>query len=120
MVRQIHFYSVFILYLIINSLQGADTIKESTNSGSKDKLFHAFKNPPSEARPFTRWWWGGNVLNAQEIARQVEAFKEAGLGGVEINPAGGGLRPLPFGETKKVYIKMEYEYLPEKPQVQNR
>ena len=81
---------------------------QAISSDNNDKLFEVFKNPPNEARPFTRWWWGGNVLNAQEIARQLEAFKEAGLGGVEINPAGGGLRPVPPGHKTYMWLSPEW------------
>ena len=45
-----------------------------------------FKNPPAESRPFVRWWWNGNKVNKEEIARELDVLKEAGFGGVEINP----------------------------------
>jgi hypothetical protein len=38
------------------------------------------------ARPFVRWWWNGNKVNAQEIVRELDQLKAAGIGGVEINP----------------------------------
>jgi hypothetical protein len=43
----------------------------------------------AEARPWTRWWWMGNALNEQEITRSMEAFHEAGIGGVEVSPIYG-------------------------------
>ena len=107
--KQIHFFYYTIFFLVINLLKGVDLTKASAKiSGSDDKLFQAFKNPSSEAKPFTRWWWGGNVLNAQEIVRQLEAFKEAGLGGVEINPAGGGIRPIPPGHKTYMWLSPEW------------
>jgi len=42
-----------------------------------------------EYRPWTRWWWLGNILDSAEITRELESFSEAGLGGVEITPLYG-------------------------------
>lgn len=53
---------------------------------SKESLFKLFKNPPNTSKPFFRWWWNGNLIEKEEIIRQLEIFKEAGIGGVEINP----------------------------------
>ncbi|MDX1638746.1 MAG: glycosyl hydrolase, partial [Balneolaceae bacterium] len=51
-----------------------------------ETLYEIFKSPPSEYRPFVRWWWNGNRLEKQEIERQLDLLNEAGIGGVEINP----------------------------------
>lgn len=53
---------------------------------TNDLLFQGFVNPPSEARPFIRWWWNGNHINESEIVRQLDVMHRAGFGGVEINP----------------------------------
>jgi len=45
-----------------------------------------FKNPSSNYRPFVRWWWNGNKIEKTELARELRLLKEAGIGGVEINP----------------------------------
>ncbi len=45
-----------------------------------------FKNPSSNYRPFVRWWWNGNKIEKSELARELKLLKEAGIGGVEINP----------------------------------
>lgn len=37
-------------------------------------------------RPFVRWWWNGDKLQKEEITRELELLKDAGIGGVEINP----------------------------------
>jgi hypothetical protein len=51
-----------------------------------DDLYDGFKNPPNTARPFVRWSWS-DKLTEKEIDRQLDTFKEAGFGGVEIYPA---------------------------------
>ncbi|MBD3375718.1 hypothetical protein GF406_11835 [candidate division KSB1 bacterium] len=48
--------------------------------------YKRFESPPSLARPFVRWWWNGNRIDADELARELVLMKEAGFGGVEINP----------------------------------
>jgi hypothetical protein len=53
---------------------------------SADKLYDGFKNPPMSARPIIRWNWDANSPGEREIARQLDAFKKAGFGGVEIVP----------------------------------
>ncbi len=52
-----------------------------------DNLYDGFKNPPNTARPFVRWRWDANCPAEQEIIRQLDVLKQAGIGGVEIYPA---------------------------------
>ncbi|RMG69934.1 MAG: glycoside hydrolase, partial [Bacteroidetes bacterium] len=40
-------------------------------------------------KPWTRWWWMGNAVDSSNLRRQLIAFAEAGLGGVEITPIYG-------------------------------
>ncbi len=58
----------------------------SGSGESGDDLFAIFQNPPAENKPFVRWWWNGDKLSAAEILRELDVMKEAGIGGVEINP----------------------------------
>lgn len=51
-----------------------------------DDYYTLFQNPSSQYRPFVRWWWNGNKVEAQELTRELKLLKEAGIGGVEINP----------------------------------
>ena len=55
-------------------------------AAGEDKLYTGFQNPPAQARPFVRWWWNGNCPTEKEILRELDVLKEAGIGGVEINP----------------------------------
>jgi len=61
---------------------------EEWNGGlaGKDELYHIFKNPDIGYRPFVRWWWLGNKIEKHELARELRLLKDAGIGGVEINP----------------------------------
>jgi len=49
-------------------------------------LYELFKNPGLNYHPFVRWWWNGNKVEAAELIRELRLLKEAGIGGVEINP----------------------------------
>ena len=52
---------------------------------SKD-LWAQFQKPDNRYRPFVRWWWNGDRVQADEIRRELNIMKAAGIGGVEINP----------------------------------
>ena len=61
----------------------------SLNSGQlriDTDLYKLFKNPDSKYHPFVRWWWNGDKVEAKELIRELHLLKEAGIGGVEINP----------------------------------
>lgn len=66
------------------------TMHDGTNSqaGTGDALWEVFRQPPAEARPFLRWWWGED-LRREELARELEALAQAGLGGVEVDTMSG-------------------------------
>ena len=45
-----------------------------TTSCSKqpNSLYESFSNPPTEARPFMRWWWNGDCVEKNEILRELD------------------------------------------------
>ncbi len=50
-----------------------------------DQDLAVFRNPPADARPFVRWWWNGNKVRRDEVLRELDLLRDAGIGGVEIN-----------------------------------
>jgi len=36
------------------------------------------------ARPWTRWWWHGSAVDAENLSRLLQTYRAAGIGGVEI------------------------------------
>lgn len=40
-------------------------------------------------KPWTRWWWIGSAVNVKDLTGNMEQYKAAGLGGVEITPIYG-------------------------------
>jgi hypothetical protein len=51
-----------------------------------EELYEVFKNPVNIYRPFVRWWWNGDRLSQEELLRELDVMRAAGIGGVEINP----------------------------------
>lgn len=51
-----------------------------------ETVYETFRKVEDSCRPFVRWWWNGDKLQKEEITRELELLKEAGIGGVEINP----------------------------------
>ncbi len=42
-----------------------------------------------EMRPWTRWWWMGSIVNEKDLTVEMEKYRTAGLGGLEITPIYG-------------------------------
>lgn len=67
-------------------------------------LVSTFLLPPPEARPMMRWWWFGPTVTRKGIDRELAAMRDAGIGGVEVQPVyplcldnpEGGLKTQPF------------------------
>lgn len=74
--------------LSIISFQDKAGVKANTENApyAPDQLYQSFKNPENIYKPFVRWWWNGDYLQESEIIREMDLMKEAGIGGVEINP----------------------------------
>jgi hypothetical protein len=51
-------------------------------------LYELFSNPALDFHPSVRWWWNGDKVEAGELIRELHLLKDAGIGGVEINPVG--------------------------------
>ena len=56
--------------------------------------------PTAQTRPWTRWWWLGSAVDEANLTRELELFRAAGIGGVELCPIygvqGGEDRHVPF------------------------
>ncbi len=48
------------------------------------QLRESFAHPPDDARIMMRWWWFGPAVTKDEVKRELEQMKAAGIGGVEI------------------------------------
>jgi hypothetical protein len=67
-------------------------------------LYQNFQNPPPDARPMMRWWWFGPAVVDQELEKELHTMKEAGIGGVEIQP----VYPLMLDDKDKGIKNLPY------------
>lgn len=79
-----------VMLLSATILQAAPTQagKAQQQASSGNSYYDQFRNPEAKYRPFVRWWWNGDKVNADELRRELHLLKDAGIGGVEINPVG--------------------------------
>jgi hypothetical protein len=61
-----------------------------------------------DARPWTRWWWFGSCVTEAEITRQLGLLRDAGFGGVEIQPIYAPVDPpvAPFPYLSPAWMRM--------------
>ena len=76
---------VLLIAAVISVLPMVGGLSAQTKLSSK-QLYSQFQNPDTRYRPFVRWWWNGDRVNAEELVRELRLMKDAGIGGVEINP----------------------------------
>lgn len=42
-----------------------------------------------QTKPWSRWWWLGNIVNKKDLTIEMEKYQKAGLGGLELTPIYG-------------------------------
>ncbi|HVX50197.1 MAG TPA: glycosyl hydrolase [Chitinophagaceae bacterium] len=79
----------------------------TAGSNEDDAMYEMFINPQNYHKPFVRWWWNGDRVTKEEALRELDIMKEAGIGGVEINPIKWnenaddiGIKELVWGSTE--------------------
>ena len=71
--------------------------------GSKGQTMEeAFKNPPAEAKPLMIWQWMDGLVSKEGITADLEAYKEAGIGGVQNFQVGGPMQGLAKDTTNAI------------------
>lgn len=72
------------------------------------ELYEQFRNPDAKYRPFVRWWWNGDKVESSELVRELRLLKEAGIGGVEINPIEFPSRCDDMGKKSLIWLSDEW------------
>ena len=80
----------------------------SDSTGPDLGLYSIFKNPAAIYRPFVRWWWNGDKIQQEELARELRLLKSAGIGGVEINPIKFPARTNDLGKPAIQWLSAEW------------
>lgn len=84
-----------VLLLLLGALVASASI---TSLAAPAKL--AWPELTRDHKPWTRWWWLGNIGDAKSFTSEMEKYAAAGLGGLEITPIygvrGAEVRFVPF------------------------
>ena len=84
-----HFFRVwFVLLMCVSSSLTA-----------QPSLRERFSNPPEEARPWCFWYWMYGAVSKEGITADLEAMKQAGLGGTYLMPIKSVEQGKEFGGT---------------------
>lgn len=87
--------------------QGKPTWANPSITDQQD-WYHLFQHPDMHYRPFVRWWWNGDKVEKNEISRQLRLLKDAGIGGVEINPIAFPNRADDMGIPSVKWLSQEW------------
>ncbi|MGN1263835.1 MAG: glycosyl hydrolase, partial [Prevotella sp.] len=58
-------------------------------SAEAQSLYETFQHPPQEAKPLMIWQWMDGVVSERGITVDLEAYRDAGIGGVQQFLVGG-------------------------------
>src|SRR4051794_24139801 len=73
------------IYLLLTlAITGISSVAAQT--GSQQKVWPTIT---SQMKPWTRWWWMGNAVDKNNLARRLSQMDSVGIGGVEITPIYG-------------------------------
>jgi len=63
-----------------------ETEKKRCRNGAEAVLKRPGRGRWEDCRPWIRWWWNGDMVDSNELKRELQVLHRAGIGGVEINP----------------------------------
>lgn len=93
----IYYYEkFFLLFSLLSVIFFSCTDKKihSEDVSNLDFEMDEFLNPPSEFKPFTRWWWPGNDVDEERLREEIRILAGMNFGGVEIQPFTTGINPV--------------------------
>lgn len=62
----------------------SDPPSTTSTPAARAELLKGFRTPDPAARPMMRWWWFGPDVDREDIVRDLDRMREAGIGGVEV------------------------------------
>lgn len=72
-------------------------------SNNTNEKYEDWPQITSQQKPWTRWWWMGNTYDKPSITAQLEAFAQAGIGGVEITPI---YEPMVTKNNRSIFYRL--------------
>lgn len=94
--------------LLYSTRSFSNVFQTTDRQGGKDYLYQLFKDAPANYRPFVRWWWNGDKIEKAELARELQLLKDAGIGGIEINPIKFPQRTDDMGKPSLQWLSPEW------------
>ena len=74
----------------------------ATNTFAHTGMYHDFLNPKDEHRSWIIWQWMDGLVNKEAITKDLEAFKKAGLSGVQNFQIGGDQQEVAERHNKEL------------------
>ena len=93
-----------LIHLVLALVSCASVVWSAATASDIPALRAAFAKPPADARIMMRWWWFGPAVTKPEIERELRVMKDAGIGGVEIQP----VYPLALDDPKRGFRNLPY------------
>jgi hypothetical protein len=82
--RFVRLQAAFLALILLAA--GIAAIAQGPARSASTDLHAGFLHPADDARPLMRWWWFGPAVVKPELEKELTAMKNAGIGGVEIQP----------------------------------
>src|SRR5438270_9281933 len=86
------FLGCLVLFLSSKS-QGPGVSYASQPTRLSDSLDELFRHPPEQAKPWVFWYWMQAAVTKEGIAADLQAMKEAGIGGAYMMFIKGAANP---------------------------
>ena len=79
-------YAWLALTLLGEHGRAREVMAEANDLATLEK---AFEEPPDASRIMMRWWWFGPAVTNEELGRELQAMKDAGIGGDALHTKAG-------------------------------
>lgn len=83
----------FVVLLLASCTPVAD---DTIRTGSASGLSKVFQTPPDSVKPSGYWWWINGNVDKEAITRDLEEFKDKGIGAVLLISSGNWPSPAKF------------------------
>lgn len=93
------YISVFVMILAVTAAYSSQVISIAPLTGG---LETAFSNPSEETKPIMIWQWMDGLVSKEGITADLEAYKAAGIGGVQQFMVGGPMQVAARDSTNAI------------------
>jgi len=98
--------------VVLNSGRAAQLLNYDPDdpAATLSLLESTFLSPPNETRAGGYWWWFNGLINKEGITRDLEEFRDKGIGNVLLVNSAGGLGGVPYLQGEK-FLSKEWKAL---------